>query len=270
MGGGGGEPKVKYYQSPEQRQVMQALLPMAQRLGQQGVAGEGLYQIPDSPAYPTLPTPGDYAGAIADPMMMLPSAQLYGQIAPQVSAGLWKPYEQAGQRLWDVMQSKGQLGSQRGGVSAGAGAALGELYSQGAQNVGLDIFRMAQAPMQQYWGALTRAQQLPLQQQYAAELGKAGAEFGQSQQAWRAQLQSQMMPWQMMPGLIGGAYPEAVMREQKGGGLGSMLGGAGMGALMGIAMAPATGGFSLAASPWLMPSLGAGAGFLSSGGAGGK
>lgn len=244
--GGGGDTEVKYYQSPEQRSIMSALLPMANILGQAGKTGEGLYSIPTSPTYGTLPTPGNYASAIADPTMMMPTGDWYSEIAPEVTKGLWAPYEKAGTQLWDVMQSKGQLGSQRGGVSAGAGAALGELYAQGAKDVGLSAYQMMQQPMQQYWSALTTAQQLPLQQQYAAELGKVGAEYGQAQNAWQAQLQSQMMPWQIMPSMVGGAYPEGIAQE---GSKGFDFGGAAMGGgLMGLLAAsnPVTAPYALA------------------------
>jgi len=192
-----------------------------------------VYSIPmTTPTTPIGPAPPLYdiphpAGAVS-------------AVSPLVSPGLWKPYQQAEERLMDIYQSRGQLGAPGAGLSGAAAAGLGEFYQQAAKDIGLQTYQMG----------------MPL---------------------WQAQLQRETMPWQMLPGLLGGAYPTGIAQDSGfnfGGALGGGLTGAGMGYLLsgglgagagaataaGAAAAPATGGASL-----LIPALMGAGGFLSGG-----
>lgn len=146
----------------------------------------GLYNIPTPPQIPSPQIASPLAG--------------YQMVAPQVQAGLWQPYQEAEKRLLDIMQSRGQLGAPGAGISGAAGGALSDFYSQAARDIGLSTYQMslpftqmAQAPLSQYWAAQT----------------------GQLGDVWSAQLTREMMPWQMLPGLLGGAYPTGIAQEQQ-------------------------------------------------------
>lgn len=178
---------------------------------------QSLYQIP---AAPTIPSPD-----IMSPLTA------YNFVAPQVQAGLWQPYQEAERRLLDVLQSRGQLGAPGAGVSGAAAAGLGEFYSQAARDIGLGTYQMslpftqmAQQPLSQYWGAQT----------------------GQLGDIWQAELQRQMMPWQMLPGLLGGSYPTGI--AQQGNSLASALGGGLMAGGTGYALGTAL----EMSNPWIL------------------
>ncbi|NIT59327.1 MAG: hypothetical protein GWN00_24825, partial [Aliifodinibius sp.] len=115
-------------------------------------------------------------------------------VSPLVSPALWNPYMQAEERLMDVLQSRGQLGAPGAGLSGAAAAGLGEFYEQAARNIGLQSYQLG----------------MPI---------------------WEQQVQREMMPWQMLPGLLGGTYSTGIAQEGGGLNLGAGLASGGMGYL---------------------------------------
>jgi hypothetical protein len=164
-GGGGGNNQPQFPQ--EIRDLWGLAQPMAERMGTAGLSGQPLWNVPSMPQVP---------GPV------LPSQEWYSGIAPEVKAGLWAPYQEAGHQLTEVLGSQGQLGSARGGFSGAAGAALGSLAAKGAQNVGMQAWNMTAPQMGQYRDQL-----------YQGALQQRG-EVMQAQQA----------PWSMFPSYMGG------------------------------------------------------------------
>ncbi len=62
---------------------------------------------------------------------------------------------------------------------------------------------------------------------------------------WQAQLQRETMPWQMLPGLLGGSYPTGIAQESGGPNIAGGIMGAGAGYALGTAMG--------VANPWILP-----------------
>ena len=300
--GKGGGSSTTYAYPPELSQMMKMFMPVAERLSQ----GGQLWDVPQAPqmfgggAPPSygvtpqynIPMQGQTPGYdVPDVMSMMPSRETYDMVSPQVKAGLWAPYEQAQERLMETLGGRGALGSQKGGYSGAAGAAIGELMSRGAEDVGLNIARMTLPQLQMGWQAgLGREQQMWGEdvrrgtQQWGAELGREQQMWGQEQQRardlyqrdlqvgqtewgsemerWRMLQQQQQMPYQFMPQMMGGAtQPTGTTQQQDSGGfsVGGMLGGGAMGGLGASAMG--------IAAPWAMPFIGASA---LAGGLGGK
>ena len=224
MGGGGkgGSADVEYTQSPEQQAVYRALQPMVQKLGMQYGGYQPMITNTNLPATTTqnlnmgnltakdftnlVNLPASQVAQIAQqfttpqttPFSMAQSTPLYNiphpaeavsTISPLVSPALWNPYQEAESQLMDVLQSRGQLGAPGAGLSGAASAGLGKFYEQAARDIGLQSYQMA----------------MPL---------------------WQAQLQREQMPWQMLPGLLGGTYSTGIA-QQEGNPLASGLMGAG-------------------------------------------
>jgi len=262
-------PQVTYTQSPEQRQMWQTFaLPATERLATQMEGGAPAWEIPKAPSFvdmvpsaqglwSSIEGPGVQSYALPDATMLQPTQEWWQGVDPGIKAGLWQPYQEAGERLFEDYGARGLAGNPSAGVSGAAMAGLGELYAQGARNVPLQAFELGrQGRQMQYGSELARnigaAGQLrenamarygQLQQEAAMDREAAIQDYNQALQYNQLLNQQRMMPFGMLPSLAGGAYSTPVIQQMPAGGgggfnIGGALGGAGTGAMIGSAMAP--------------------------------
>jgi hypothetical protein len=228
MSSGGGS-EVKYSSSPEQQKIMQALLPMLQSQGAYGqeryFGGQPQQGAPSMNGVLT----GQQMYDIPDPTMAMPTSQWYNSIAPEVKAGLYAPWVEAGQGLQEQMGSRGQMGS-AGSFHTGAyGAAAGELAGNAAQNVGMQAWNMTAPMAQNAWNANLQRNQ----QAYGAGQQERLGDYNTQMEVWRRPMQAMGMMNQGMPqgysqqqsNQVGGALSGGMM----GGMMGSMIPGIGTG-----------------------------------------
>ena len=211
-----------YAQSAEQAEVYRAFLPTLQRLGLAGQGtGAGLYDIPGYPAAPTAPSmQGVLSGVpqyqIPNIQQMMPSQDWYSNLAPEVLAGIRQPYQEASQQLTE------SLGYSAGTPMAGASGVLGgsqaDFWSKAAPQMGMQAWNMIAPAMQAGWGAqlgqnVLGQQQLQQERQadYQNILAQQQAGYGGQQQVWQQQLQRNIMPYSIIPGLLGGTYSTPII-----------------------------------------------------------
>jgi len=175
MGGGGGNDDPKF--PNEIKQMWGIGHPMAQQISMAAQEGQPLWNVPQMP---TVPGP------------VLPSAEWYQGIAPEVKAGLWAPYQEAGQQLMETLGGQGQLGSQRGGYSGATGVALGTLAQKAGQNVGMQAWQMTAPQMMDYRNQL-----------YQSSMQERGDV-----------MQAQQAPWTMFPAYLGGMGQLPMYQQQ--------------------------------------------------------
>ena len=235
---GGSDSGVDYEQSPEQRAIYDMISPHLQTAFNQG--GWDISQPPD----PRSEIPSMQGVLSGVPMYNLPSSeslqptqQWWQGVSPDVKAGLWQPYKEAGSQLAEQMGGQGQWGSMRGGPSGAAGAAMGEIASKGALQVPMQAWQMGeQGRMTDYQSELNRNQQ-----DYQNRLQEAMADYGRHEQAfgggmerWR---QSQSL-YGAIPGMLGGTYSQPIVDpgspDQTGQVLGSLMSMMGMMAMSDI------------------------------------
>jgi hypothetical protein len=219
--GGGGGSDVEYTQSPEQQQLMKAYLPMAQGMGQYGE--QRYFGGADQMGAPSMAgvLTGQQMYDIPDPSMAMPTQNWWNSISPEVKAGLYAPYEEAGQGMLEMMGSRGQTGSAGSGYTGAAGAAMGELAGEAAKNVGLSAWQMTSPMAMNAWNA---------------SLNRNISAYGAGQQERLGDYQTEMQVWnrpyESMMGMTGMSMPQAYTqqgRNQVGGALsGAMTGGMGM------------------------------------------
>jgi hypothetical protein len=152
---------------------------------------------------------------------LMPTSQWYNNIAPEVRQGLWEPWNDAANQMQSVMGIQGQLGSPRSGIRSGAAqTALGELYSDAGQKVGMQAWNMMQPGQQALW---------------QANLGRNIADYdgrmGQYRQNYGTELEAWRMPFNILPqaglGAAGSGYIEQRGNPWAGGLSGAMMGGLG-------------------------------------------
>jgi hypothetical protein len=155
--------------------------------------------------------------------MAMPTQNWWGSLAPEVKAGLYAPYVEAGQGLMEMMGGRGQLGSARGGYSGAAGAALGELAGKAAQNVGLNAWQMTGPMAMNAWNAnLTRNMNA-----YNTGQQERLADYNTAMNVWNRPMQTL--------GMMGMGMPQAYAQPQSNR-MGGMLSGALMGGMAGYGM----------------------------------
>ena len=240
MGNGGGS-EIEYAQSPEQRQIMQATLPMLQGLGQYGQeryfggqpqmgAPSAAGRFTDQPMYD-----------IPDPSTAMPTNQWWNSISPEVKKGLYAPYVEAGQGIQEAMGSRGQMGSAGSGHTGAFGAAMGELGGQAAQNVGMQAWQMSQPAMQANWNANLQRNQ----QAYGVGQQERQMDYNTEMEVWRR-------PMDMM-GMMNQGMPQGYAQQGS-----NPIGGALSGGAMGY-----MGSSAMGLSPWMGAGLGGLAGLFS-------
>lgn len=175
-GGGGSTTTTEYVQSPEQREIYQAVLPTIQQISARGAGGAPLWDVGNIPNIPRttdttglltgvtdpsaagvmtgVPMPSmegvlTGVGAYGIPEAVMPSTGWYQDIAPEVMAGIQSPYVEASEAMMGRMEQMGQLGTARGGVSGGAGAALGEFAARSAKDIGMQAWQMTAPQLMQ-------------------------------------------------------------------------------------------------------------------------
>lgn len=120
---------------------------------------------------------------------LLPTSNWFTNLSPEVKAGLWNPYNEAADQMLEQMGLTGSAGSARGGYSGAAGAAMGKLYSDAANDVGLQAWNMISPLQQAAW---------------SENVNREGTQ-------WEAQLQQNMLPYTILPGLLGGTYSTPIV-----------------------------------------------------------
>ncbi len=216
---------VKYTQSPEQRQLFESIMPMVQ-----GMAGYGTERFFGGAPQMGAPSMAGVLTSqpmydIPNPSTAMPTADWWGSLAPQVKAGLYAPYVEAGEGLMAAMGGRGQLGSERGGFSGATGAAMGELASNAARDVGLNAWQMT-APM-----AMTGWQ---------ADLARNMGAYNVGQQERLADYNTAMNVWNRpmsTMGMLGMGMPQGMV-QPSGGGIGGMFSGGLMGGLGAASLFP--------------------------------
>lgn len=238
MGNGGAS--TEYTQSPEARDMMKAILPMIQGMGQYGTeryfGGASQMGAPSMAGVLT----GQQMYDIPDPSTAMPTADWYGSLAPQVKAGLYAPYQEAGETLMNQMGSRGQLGSARGGFSGASGAAMGKLAGEAAKNVGLNAWQMTAPMAQNAWSAdLQRNQQA-----YNVGQQERMGDFNTAMNVWGMPQQMMGMAPQFMPQGIVQPGSNTMGNMMSGGMMGGMAGGAMFGGPWGAAAGAGLGALS--------------------------
>jgi len=221
MGSGGAE--TEYTQSPEARDLMQAIMPMVQGLGQYGMGRYfgGAPQL-GAPSMAGVLTDQQMYD-IPDPSSAMPTAEWYESLSPEVKAGLYAPYEEAEEKMLSRMGSRGQLGSASGGLSGAAGAGMGELAGEAAKNVGLNAWQMTAPMAMNAWQAdLNRNQQA-----YQAGQQERLGDYNTAMNVWQ-------MPFQTM-GMLNQSMPQGIVQPGSNQ-LGNMFGGGLMGGMAGGSM----------------------------------
>lgn len=222
MGGGGkgGESsKVKYTQSPEQRAIYGRILPLINKLSDAGQYGVRAWNTPTAPTF-----------SAAD-NNLLPTADWYNSLSPEVMAGINAPYDESRNQLMEQFGGAGEIGSPSAGYSGAAGAALGKFEAERAKNVGLQAWQMTQPGLQWQAGANQNAQMMN----------------------WANTAESYKFPFTALPGLLGGTYPTPIVNQSP-----SMANNLGAGIMGGL------GGYGFGQQYGMNPWYSAGAGALGS------
>jgi hypothetical protein len=268
----GGGTSVEYEQSPEARMIMQAMMPMIQGLGQYGSQryfGGGQGGPSGAGSGPPEGYTGTTGGALSgrramggvgpqmgapsmsgvltsqpmydipqnrvpDPSSAMPTADWWGALSPNVKAGLYAPYHDAGNMMMQQMGSRGQLGSSRGGLSGASGAAMGKLAGEAAKNVGLNAWQMTAPAAQAAWqGQLNQNNAM-----WGADLARNQQAYNVGQQERVADYNTAMNVWQMPQQLMGMApqfMPQGIVQPGSNT-MGNMFGGGLMGGMAGGSM----------------------------------
>ena len=220
MSGGGGSSDVEYTQSPEARQMLQAIMPLVQGLGQYGQ--QRYFGGADQMGAPSMQgvLTGQPMYDIPNPATAMPTNDWWQSLDPGVKQGLYAPYEEAGQMLGEKFGAQGQQGSARGGYSGAYGAAMGELAGQAANNVGLSAWQMTGPMAQNAWNA---------------DLNRNMNAYNVGQQERMGDYNTQMNVWGMPQQLFGQgnqympqAYAQPQSNQAGGAMSGAMMGGMGM------------------------------------------
>ena len=229
MSSGGGGTNIQYAQSPEQAQLYQAIAPMVQGLANYGT--NTYFSGAPNMGAPSMS--GVLSGVpmynIPDPSLAMPTTSWWNSLAPNVKAGLYAPYEEAGRGMLELLGSQGQAGNARGGYTGAAGAAMGNLAAEAGKNVGLQAWQMTSPMAQMAWGE---------------ELARNKSAYGNTLQERTGDYNTAMQAWQMpmsLTGMLGQAMPQAYAQPQS-----NPWGGALSGAMMG-----GLGGYAMTGNPWV-------------------
>ena len=213
---GGGGSDVEYTQSPEQREIFGYLSPLIQQATSRGLAGEPAWNV-DAPPDVFDPKTGipSMQGVLSDTPMyntdfMQPTQQWWNNVSPDVKSGLWSPYKEAGNQLSEQLGGQGQWGSARGGPSGAAGAAMGQLMSEGAQNVPLQAWQMGQEGRAADLAKSQTGYQNQLQESMA-DWNRYGTDYQNQMTQWQMEQQAIQYPFTAAPGMLGGTYSQPVV-----------------------------------------------------------
>lgn len=279
-GGGDAADRVTYSQSPEQAAVYNAIMPSLMRLTQAGETGAPAWNTPAAPTtqgynVPRLTTPQTYNVPnyqVPSNVNLLPTANWYSNLSPEVMRGLNAPYDEARSQMLENMGATGQVGSAAGGYTGAAGAALGEFEANRANQIGLQAWQMTQPGLQADYSARLARNQWLAGAQLGANQWSANAAANTNLANWQANLsanqwaananqQAALLNWQnqaeaykfpstALPGLLGGTYSSPIVDTSP-----SAAGNIGAGLLGGL------GGYGfgqqIGANPWVTGGIGA-------------
>ena len=235
-----------------QYMALNQLLPLMNQLSSQGQG----QQLPQAPGAPNMQGVLSGIPMYDIPQAPMPTADWYNSLSPEVMQGLWAPYDYGAQQLTEQLNSAGQAGSARGGYTGAAGAALGELYSRGAKDVGMSAWQMSQPGLFADYNAQLQQNMMGYGNLTQEAMGNYQNTLNQGQQNYQAQLMQYQLPYSML-GMTPQFMPTGVVQQGGGGFLGGAAG-AGMGALGGAALGAKMG---TAAGPY-GTAIGAGVGGL--------
>jgi len=123
-----------------------------------------------------------------DSEMYSPTKDWWQNVSPEIKQGLWQPYQDSANQLSEQFGGQGMMGSPLTGTTGAFGNALGQ---QVASRAG------AQMPMQA-WQMGAEARALPLQHR-------------------QDMISANRMPWEVIPGMMGGTYSTPVVNQRGGG-----------------------------------------------------
>jgi hypothetical protein len=221
MGSSGGS-SVSYVQSPEQRQVSQLAMPTIQKLGDVGsgaVPASSLYDIPDFPNAPTMPSAQEMG--MPDIGTIMPTKQWWDSLSPEVLQGIYAPYEATASKMLEGMGFNNQVGSAEGGYSGAAGAAMGKFAAESATQVGLQAWNMSSPALNKQWEA-QYGQRL---MDYQNTLNQKNTDYQGSVASYQNNLNRNMMPYTTLPGMMQGTYPNPVVSQGSTNNTGQVVGG---------------------------------------------
>lgn len=158
-----------------------------------GVGGYNVPNVPGASGYnvPNAPNTDGYnvPGAVT------PSAGWFEGMSPDVKAGMWEPYKEAGNQMLEVMGARGQGGSPRGGYSGAAGTAMGELFADAGSQVGLDAWQMQQPGLMAEFGARLGQNRDVWGQNAGNQMAQWQANLGQNRDVWNRSGNNAMEQW---------------------------------------------------------------------------
>ena len=227
---------VDWKASIPQYMALNQLMPLMNQLSSQGQS----QQLPQAPGAPSM------QGVLSDvpmydiPQAPMPTSDWYNSLSPEVMQGLWSPYDYGAKQLTTQLNSAGQAGSARGGYSGAAGAALGELYSRGAKDVGMSAWQMSQPGLFADYNTQLQQNMMGYGNLTQERMADYQNTMNQGQQNYQAQLMQYQLPYSML-GMTPQFMPTVVVQQGGNPALGA-LGGAAGGALAGAAMGSAVPG----------------------------
>jgi len=205
---GGGGSNTEYVQSPQAQQIMEYMMPAAQRMGEYGGSGKALWNTGGLQSslglYPTSPY------NVPSSQMMMPSAANIGSIAPEIQEAAWQPYETAIGNV--VEQFGGGMGSARGGVSGSGANLLSELTQEVAPQYTSSLWSMVQPGLAAEYSGLLGAEQAA----FGGRLAQAQAGTQEALQQYMAQQAAKSAPYTGTAQLMGVSMPTAVQQPQGG------------------------------------------------------
>jgi hypothetical protein len=212
IGGGGGSAadKVSYTQSPEQQQMYQSISPLIANIANSGMNNRPAWYTPGAPQSGGYKVQGY---DVPSNQSLMPTSTWYGNISPEVKAGLNAPYDEARQQMFEQMGSQGQMGSASGGYSGAAAAALGKFEATRANNVGLQAWQMTQPGLQADYNARLAQNQYLSNQNNAASQWQAGTNQAVNMAQWQNLAEAYKFPYTGLPGLLGGTYSSPVVDQ---------------------------------------------------------
>jgi hypothetical protein len=195
-----------------------------------------------APQAPNMPSmTGLYSGVplYNTPNAVMPTADWYNNLSPEVLQGAWAPYDYAANQLTEQLNSAGQGGNARGGYSGAAGAALGELYSRGAKDVGMQAWQMSQPGMMVDYATQLERNQLGYNNLINERYGNYQNEMNRINQNYNTNLMSWQMPYSLL-GMTPQLLPTGIVQNEPNR-AGNAFGGAASGAMAGTMVSPGYG-----------------------------
>ena len=208
----------------------------------QDYMGQPNYGMPDYSGTLTGVSPYNLYGWNV-PNAVAPTQDWFNTLSPEVKAGAWAPYKQGADLLTEQLSARGMAGGERSGYSGAMGAAMGDYFSNAAQQYGTNLWNMTQPGlMAQFSG------QLGANQAYAGLQNQWSKDMYQNQlQERNTNYQNAMTGWQMPWNWLtsyNALSPSGAYKPEGSGTLGSIMGSA-----MSLISPFATGyGFSMGSS----------------------